>query len=112
MEGNVPVAFLPPAESATVVTDSGAPQAVVSDPIMAYAKVRDVTAGETVQQETSVPIVATEFTVRRDRRTARVTGRWTLRSRGRTYNITQVRRLAKPGTVRDEWLAVVATVIR
>ena len=111
MEGNVKVVFSPPVESATAVTDAGAPQRSAGEPITAYARVRDVAAGESVRTDAQIGEVSTEFSIRRTARTARIGSRWTAVSRGGRYNITQVRRAARPGTVRDEWLVIVGSRI-
>ena len=109
MEGNVKVVFSPPVESASAVTDAGAPQRMVGTPLTVWARVRDVAAGESIRSDTQVGEVSTEFSIRRTSRTARIGTRWTAVSRGARYNITQVRRAARPGTVRDEWLIVVGS---
>ena len=109
MEGNVRVEFHPPRDSPTAVDARGAPVEQHGDPIVAYAKVRDVSTGERLLQDTEARETATEFEVRYTRRRDGITGGWTARSRGGRYNLTGKRRVARPGTTRDEWLVFTGT---
>ena len=108
---NIETITLTPVSVLDRTDERGVPQEQVGDPIRLRARTRDVSGGETVDQDVRLETHDTEFEVALLPSTAKCGPRWRLEARGHGYQhweIVRALRRAAPGGGRETRLLILA----